>query len=165
MTYRFSRDDATASQRVAAFGADLRPMAWEQVSLARLSGDPLSFPARQIARHWNRLYTREAVTISLWQRKKAGYAVSFTTCVAGRLLIQSSIVDSVGDAICLLEDYCARLPEPAPMPEYLMESILQLQRIVEFSDVFQALAGEALADWMDPENSCRQPLLQHKAPA
>ena len=164
MTDMISQDDATHPQ-VATFGADLRLMAWEQVSLDRLSGDPLCFSARQVARHWNRLYSGERVTISLWQRKKTGFAVSFTACVGGRLLTQSSVVDSLGDAICFLEDYCTRLPEPTPMAEYLMESILQLQRVLEFSDVFQALAGEALAAWTDHDQTHDKHLLFHKASA
>jgi hypothetical protein len=68
-----------------------------------LSGEPLCFSARQIARHWSRLYTGEPVSISLWQRKKSGFAVSFTTCIAGRLMTQSSFADTLEDAICVVE--------------------------------------------------------------
>jgi hypothetical protein len=51
------------------------------------------------------------------------------------------------------------------MSEYLMESILQLQRILEFSDVFQSLAGEALAAWIDQDQKLGKQIHYHKATA
>jgi len=153
------------SRRVASFGSDLRFTDWEQVSLDRISGAPLCFSARRIARHWSRLYSGEPVSISLWQHKKPGFAMSFTVCVAGQLTTQSVVADSLSESICYLEDYCSGLPEPAPMGKYLMDSILNLQRIVEFSDVFLTLAGETLSTWIDYDQNPDIKLLHHKATA
>ena len=131
------------------FGADLGFRGWEEVTLDRMENRALTFTGRQLCMHWNHMPTGEALCIRLWQRRKSGFALSFTTRLGDRWGTEAVAVDSLGEAMSFLEDYCAQPPGLAGTADQLIESILTLQMTVNFTQIFSALVGEALAAWSD----------------
>ena len=153
------------SVRSPAFGADLVVRAWEDVALDRIENPPLQFSGRRLTRHWNRLYSGEDLSVSLWQRSTSGYVISFTTWVAGLLRTESVVVESAAEAMCILDGYRAHPPPSVAPADQLIESILHLRMTANFTQVFAALVGEALATWSDLDHPMQQDRLNEKASA
>lgn len=133
----------------ARMGADLTSGPVEQVALDRLSGAKLTFTGRRIARHAQNLPWGEGLSITLWARQKAGFVVGFQVFSDGRLRAHAAGTDTLDDAICFLEDFCTRLPEPSLHGESYEQTIVTLQRAISFRSSFLTLVGEALAAWVD----------------
>lgn len=147
MSHRVLRKVSKDRPRTPLFGADLESKGWEEVALDRADNLPISFAGRQLTRHWAGVSSGEVLSVSLWQRKKYGFVVAFTACVAGEIRSDCVAVDSLVEAMIFLEDYCAHPPVSAPPSERLVDSILHLHRSITYTQVFGALVGEALAAW------------------
>lgn len=132
-----------------AFVADMAPGPLEQAALERLSGASLTFNGRRVAHHALRLPWGEVLSVTLWQRQKSGYVVAFQAMVGGKLRPHAAGTETLEDAICFLEDYCSRLPEPVTEPVSLEQTLLDLHRGLVWRTNFLALVGEVLADWID----------------
>lgn len=136
----------------------------EQVALDRLSGAKLTFTGRRIARHLLGLPWGEAMEISLWAKQKTGYVIGFQVFGEAGLRPHAAAVESLEDAVCFLEDFCSRLPEPSLQGESYEETLVMLQRAITCRTSFLTLVGEALAAWVDlPEKTGRK--TQQKANA
>lgn len=133
--------------RTPQFGADLESKGWEEVTADRVDNPPIRFAGRQLTRHWTGIFATEALSITLWQRKKSGFVIAFTANVAGVLTLDSVAVDSLVEAMIFLEDYCAHPLIGIPPADRLVDSILHLHRTLTYTQVFSGLVGEALAAW------------------
>jgi hypothetical protein len=132
---------------MSPFGADLESKGWEEVTLERVDDPPIKCACRQLTRHWAVIFSGEVLSVSLWQRKKSGFIISFSALVSRGLKTDSVAVESLAEAMTFLEDYCAHPLVPPPPVERLVDSILHLQRTLTYTQTFSALVGEALSAW------------------
>jgi len=145
-------------------GADMTCGPLEQVALDRLSGAKLTFTGRRIALHHLTLPWGAAASIALWAKQKSGFVIAFQVFGDEGLRPHAAGVETLDDAICFLEDFCTRMPDPVLQGASYEETLLTLQRTITFRTTFLTLVGEALADWIDlPQKTGRK--TQQKATA
>ncbi len=140
----------TATDRPAEISAS-----WGQACLPRAGKSDLRFAGRRLFWLDRPCESGPNASIALWEQKKGGYALGWTTFHDGQIVPQAVVLASLSDVMDHLEDTCASLGrDPITCPDDLSTSQFSLLAFISdvkhrasFQRSFTAIASEALSVW------------------
>ena len=143
------RQKPDTTSRALHAGADVRPSEPGSVVVPQVGKPPLRFKGRRLTQHWTRMHPGPHIVIELWERKTGGFVVSHSHYSKGTLQPIGMKCATIAEAMDYLEQQCGPPRSTFETDTDLCSVLLDLQQRLGFSQQFERLAGEVLADWSD----------------
>lgn len=138
---------------------------WELVTCRRVSGPPIRFTGRLVARRSLRTKSGQSLFIDLWQRRKGTLSIAFSRRCGADWSADIVNARTLPHAIQLVEDLCAAPPEAPDGPQDspdgaetapqtpvstgdTAQALMVACRAASEDALFRDLAGLVLDDWL-----------------